>query len=248
MKHFGTSRSNDTPFFQYAYENKAFSYCVFASLRSIDLMKKNIDVGSRKLMIDATFKVCPNSIFNQLLIIYVEYFTEVVPLAFVLMSRKTQASYAHVFNYIHRNIFDMTCASIMTDFESAMRNALRALLPTVPITGCWFHYSQALRRRASSLKDFVQWINCNKSAGTTFRRFFYLPLLRSTHIAEAFRMLKAESSIYEHKMFNEFVAYIEKQWINRVRNLFWFMVKIYSETAEISDFHAKFWIFERHFW
>lgn len=39
-----------------------------------------------QLIIGATFKVCPNSnsIFNHLLIIYVEHFTEVMPFYYVL--------------------------------------------------------------------------------------------------------------------------------------------------------------------
>lgn len=76
MKAFGTSH-DVAPFFKHAYECKEFAYGIFASDKSIDLMKTHIPPIKRKLLIDATFKVCPDSIFKQLLIIYVEYFTDV---------------------------------------------------------------------------------------------------------------------------------------------------------------------------
>lgn len=64
-------------FFKYAYESKAFSYCIFASDNIISAIEKHIPVERRKYLMDATFKVCPYGIFNQLLIVYIEYLGEV---------------------------------------------------------------------------------------------------------------------------------------------------------------------------
>lgn len=138
------------------------------------------------------------------------------PLAFVLISRKTQISYDHVFKYLHEHVFDMSCRAFMTDFESAMRNSLRQMLPAIPVNGCWFHYSQALQRRATNLKNFVGWLKGNKTAATVFRKFYHLPLLPADKINTAFQLIAMESKRFSNRLFNEFVSYVERQWIIKV--------------------------------
>lgn len=48
-------------------------YCIFASDDIMQLIHENIDVHRRQYFTDATFKVCPLGLFNQLLMIYVGY-------------------------------------------------------------------------------------------------------------------------------------------------------------------------------
>lgn len=82
---YGTSLQNgedieslpSTDFYQHTHECKAFSYTIFASQNVINGIKTQIPVGRRKFAMDATFKVCPYGIFNQLLIIHVEHLDEV---------------------------------------------------------------------------------------------------------------------------------------------------------------------------
>lgn len=45
------------------------------------------------------------------------------------MIRKTEIAYRQVFQYVNDNLFNLSSKSIMSDFETAMRNALR----TVPL-------------------------------------------------------------------------------------------------------------------
>lgn len=74
METFGSSKHQEArPFFITAREEERFSYCIFASKKSIELMEANIQEKDRCFLVDATFKVVPNGIFNQLLIIFVEY-------------------------------------------------------------------------------------------------------------------------------------------------------------------------------
>jgi len=40
------------------------------------------------------------------------------------------------------NIFGWENVQIITDFETAMRNAVRRVLPECRLIGCWFHFSQ----------------------------------------------------------------------------------------------------------
>lgn len=58
-------------FYRTTHVSDAFAYSVFASQRSIDLIKDHYPENERKYCLDATFKVSPR-LFYQLLIIYFE--------------------------------------------------------------------------------------------------------------------------------------------------------------------------------
>lgn len=78
MKKFGmTKGENPKQFFKKLHESETFSYCIFASEKTITLMEKNINPANRHFLIDATFKVCPFGAFKQLLIIYIKYMQKV---------------------------------------------------------------------------------------------------------------------------------------------------------------------------
>lgn len=78
MKNYGMTKHDNidmpsTPFYKQTYECKEFSYCIFASDNIINGIISNIPIDRRHYLMDATFKVVPFSPFRQLLIIYVEY-------------------------------------------------------------------------------------------------------------------------------------------------------------------------------
>lgn len=139
-------------FFKTAYECKSFPYVISSSDNIIKGIKTNIPVERRKFLMDATFTVCPLGPYNQLLIVYIEHLEETTPFLFILMSRKTQRCYEHVFQYVKKKL-DWS-KSIMTDFEVAMRNALRVVAPTKPLCTCWFHFTQAAKNRAMQTSTF----------------------------------------------------------------------------------------------
>lgn len=64
-------------FFKTAYHCAQFSYCVFASESIISTINASIPVENRRYLMDATFKIVPDGIFKQILIIYVEHLEKV---------------------------------------------------------------------------------------------------------------------------------------------------------------------------
>lgn len=71
---FGTTLNKEKkPFFDHAFQNDSFAYCIFSSKKTMELIDKNIPTEKRHILMDATFRVVPNSPFSQLLIIYIRY-------------------------------------------------------------------------------------------------------------------------------------------------------------------------------
>ncbi|KAI5722060.1 hypothetical protein M8J76_003126 [Diaphorina citri] len=69
----------------------------------------------------------------------------VYPVVYALMTSRTSTGYQAVLNYVVR-----PPASLMADFEPALRSVFTRLWPGIDIKGCWFHYTQALWKRAVS--------------------------------------------------------------------------------------------------
>lgn len=76
---FGLTKDDANPmhFFTACIAEENYSFCLFSSEKSINLVKENIQPAQRRYLMDATFKIIPKGCFKQLLIIYIEYFGEV---------------------------------------------------------------------------------------------------------------------------------------------------------------------------
>lgn len=148
--------TNPKSFFTACIIEEKFSFCLFSSLKTINLIKENIPPAKRTYLMDATFKIVPQGCFKQLLVIYIEYFEEVMfyicqnneynnlvssfqifPIFFVLMDKKTLEAYNALLLYIRDNIFAMEPSIFITDFEQGMRKAVNLVFPQAKLLGCW---------------------------------------------------------------------------------------------------------------
>lgn len=138
------------------------------------------------------------------------------------MSNKSEEAYKHVLQYIKSNILDLEPTKVISDYETGLRNAFKAIYPTAKLIGCWFHFTNALRRKASKISNFIKYLNKNKDAKNVFNKFFYLPLLKPKDLTQAYQIIKNESM--EDKFlqkngenyFKHFINYFEAQWIKKV--------------------------------
>lgn len=70
-----------------------------------------------------------------------------------------------MFKYIDGNVFPLRRVALYTsDYEIAMRNALSKLDPSVEQFACYFHYTQAVKRRAWQTAGLVRLIRSNPRA------------------------------------------------------------------------------------
>lgn len=58
------------------------------------------------------------------------------------METKTEVAYRTLLKRCQLLFPSLNPVKIMTDYESALQNALRAVYPRAEINGCYFHYVQ----------------------------------------------------------------------------------------------------------
>lgn len=200
-------------FFQGTFSNDLFSFCVFASINTIKLIKESTRPENLTILMDGTFKVVPISCFSQLLIIYAQYNNKIYPMVYVLMSRKTQSCYLKVFEYIEENVCSIKCAHFITDYERAMKNALKKIHPGAVLTSCWFHFCQAVRKNMSQFEDLFELVRMNSRAAFIYRQFQCIPLLPEKLIKPTFEKLKSIAEEFNKNAFASFLSYYKDQWI-----------------------------------
>lgn len=141
---------------------------------------------------------------------------QITPFIFALMTRKTQECYQHLFSYVDTSICSLSGASFITDYEVALRNALRTVQPDMQYFGCWFHFTQACKKNAKKISGFEVLLKTNNQLYTLFQKFLHLPLLPASKIIEHFNLLSLEVALYDTEHFEPFLKYFKQQWLTNV--------------------------------
>lgn len=98
-----------------------------------------------------------------------------------------------------------------------MRNAFKKLYPNAERIACYFHYTQAVKRRVSQLRDVMHEIHSDEVAKSIYQRAQCLPLLPAEHISTAFKDLVQDANKLKNKAaFRPFLTYMRDQWMKRV--------------------------------
>lgn len=137
------------------------------------------------------------------------------------MESRCSASYKQVFSYIEANLIQLKPERIHSDYEAALLKALRIVYPSSNLVGCWFHYSQAIRRKLGRNKgrNFFANLKEDKSAYKIYKKLLDLPLLPAKNIPEGFSIIQKEISEKKlDKWFKHIYAYFRRYWIPKVNN------------------------------
>lgn len=73
MAKYGLNLRGTQPFYIGGEDTETHSFCLFASNESIKLAEENIEPNQRTYLMDATFKIVPKGRFRQLLIIHIQW-------------------------------------------------------------------------------------------------------------------------------------------------------------------------------
>lgn len=130
------------------------------------------------------------------------------------MNCKTQSCYQDVFQYINDNLLELKVASVMTDYERAMRNAIRSVVsPNTELFACWFHFKQAMKKHASQMNGLLEKIRGKKEYENIYYKLQAIPLLPAEDIWSAFQIVKSEANKLDAALFKPILNYYERQWL-----------------------------------
>jgi hypothetical protein len=145
---------------------------------------------AKRWFLDGTFRIV-KSPFMQLWSIHamirVKNEMKQVPLAFVLMSRRTRRDYEKVLKLIYEVIFlkRARVVEVVCDFEKAVWQAVHLVLPFVQVKGCGFHWTQCLFRQLKKL-GLVSAYRSDKNVKILCKQVLCLHLLPVCKIENAF--------------------------------------------------------------
>ncbi|XP_011313279.1 uncharacterized protein [Fopius arisanus] len=143
---------------------------------------------------------------------------EAVPLAWALMTRKSQEAYVAVLEYFKDHLTPNIVPTVVCqDYEIGLRNAILYVYPNVQVIHCWFHYTQALFRRIRSklgprdLQKLRNW----RLAKVFYRKMCAIALLPAADIPAAFRWLVDNTAPDIQAFFADLIQYFQDTWLGR---------------------------------
>ncbi|CAI6376517.1 unnamed protein product [Macrosiphum euphorbiae] len=203
---------NNAQFYQEWVVDNAGKYSVIYACQ--ELISAVVRQGATELHADATFKVVPSTPYcRQLFIIHLILQNHSIPICYVLMEAKTEASYRKVMERFKIKFPEVKPLMIMIDFESALRNVFLYVYPEAQISSCWFHFVQTLQKNIKKM-GYSGYIKENREAKMCLRMCSVLPLLSAYQIEQGFQEVKTYAQTHE-VILPRFFTYFSSFWLLR---------------------------------
>lgn len=189
--------------------DKILLFCTTSLRINIKYLKDHL------FFIDGTFSRTPKP-FYQIISIHVDIdsnseTSNVVGIIYALLPNKLQITYERLFQLIKQHL-DITINKIKCDFEIGITNALKKVFPDILISGCYYHFHNAIWRKAKALN-----ITDTKESRSIIRICANFPLLPSTHYSECWLHIKEHALLTDGT--RNFLNYFENQWLKASVNI-----------------------------
>lgn len=166
---------------------------------------------SRTIFCDGTFKSVPR-LFYQLYTVHGKINDLVFPLIYCLCTRKDEATYTLIFEHLKNaaeaSNMNFSPDFVMLDFEMSAINAVRAVLPNSTVSGCLYHFSQAIWRQVVNLGLKVRFTE-DVVIRNDIQRLMGLPFIPLDNIEEVFDYLLEIS----HDDVQDLMTYFETTYL-----------------------------------
>lgn len=171
------------------------------------VLKKINEMNNVAFFIDGTYKALPHHLqFRQLYVINVIYEDQSYPFAYIFMEKKTFTSYDTVFGNLKLLMPSVSVARVMSDYEAATRKAVKKHYPNAKISGCFFHYVQAIVKRAKKMG-----LRRDAKFSDAVKQVCALALLPNDFVVQGFKSIEETFKI-KSKRWTAFKKYWMKQW------------------------------------
>jgi len=184
---------------------------IFGTNQGLDLLQ-----SSEHWYCDGTFKASP-VLFDQLFIIQGQFRDTILPLLFVLMPNRSQASYNRVLDALRNLRPNLAPSSIMSDFEQASINAFHEAFPAARQRGCFFHFSQCVWKHTQQHPSIAEEYRADPDFALNMKMLAALAFLPPATVVNGYDTL-VESAFFEENeiILRPFLNYFESTWIGSV--------------------------------
>ncbi|XP_034949282.1 LOW QUALITY PROTEIN: uncharacterized protein, partial [Chelonus insularis] len=176
-------------------------------------------IKTPQLFMDATFKIVPKkpqALQFFTILALVNNTVSAIPIFWSLMEKKSSSAYRQVLKCFTLLVPDLVPNIIISDFEAALSIVIEEIYPGTLHKRCFFHYCQALMKKWKKLQ-LLPLIQRWKIGRILSKKFFALALLPADKIEETFQWLINNIPESIKKLFEKFIKYYERQWINRIQ-------------------------------
>lgn len=203
---------------------------ILASQRMLEFMSRVTHIFA-----DGTFctPACPN--VSQVYNLTAMWRWHIIPLAVVLMERRTTSLYKRVYQEIKTASPRFRPTTFYADFEAAQNRAIRDEFSFADWIGCLFHYASAIIQHAKSL-GLTALIRNNAVVADIVRYCCVIPLAPQNLMREAHRLIAAmaRTTIFYGDL-REFFDYIYCTWLTGARYDYVNVCRAESRTNNVSE-------------
>ncbi|XP_067204809.1 uncharacterized protein [Linepithema humile] len=186
--------------------NNGYRAVLFTTNALLDALAAASDI-----FMDGTFSVVPRvPSFIQVYSIHIRFMDTGIPVLFALCEKRTMDVYDAIWQRVkelHPNTLQGV-QTIMSDYERAAMTVARKVFPEARITGCWFHFNQAILRRWKTLGLMAA---PRKILGFAMT----LPLAPVDAFEEGLKIIQDEADLIstEHPAILKFTVYLRRTWL-----------------------------------
>lgn len=159
---------------------------------------------------------------------------------FVLMSNKKKGLYKKLFKFLRDEYF-VEPRRLTSDYELAMRSAASRVWPNVLMSGCAFHYRQALRRKFLKIFDSNVRSERRRDCRIIMRMFYNIQMLPADKMQMGFSATKRQQQRYDlNEQFEAFNDYFLNYWLQKITPENFTMHQVEHRTNNFNEsFNAK---------
>ena len=192
--------------------NNAQRIVIFGTQQGLEILAR-----AENWYCDGTFKASP-SLFEQLFIIHGQFRELILPLVYVLMPNRTQASYVRVLTALKNLKPTLAPTTIMSDFEQASINAFHAEFPAARQRGCFFHFSQCLWKHIQQYPSVAEDYREQPDFALNLKMMAALAFVPVADVGAAYdAFVDSDFATQNEDRLVALLAYFEGTWVGSIR-------------------------------